>query len=93
MSNVDRMIDNLTPAIDQKCAELRAARKERLEARLFVLLCAMVVLIPALLVFAGVSLTALIAPLAFLSLSVILLLPVLLSGKAANQGEMGYEQT
>lgn len=91
MSNVDRMIDNLTPAIDQKCAELRAARKERLEARLFVLLCAMVVLIPALLVFAGVSLTVLIAPLAFLSLSVILLLPVLLSGK--NQGEMGYEQT
>ena len=89
--NVDRMLDDLSPAIEQKCAELRAARRERLQGRVFVLLCIMVVLIPALLVFAGVSLTVLIAPLAFLSLSVILLLPVLLSGK--NQGEMGYEQT
>ena len=92
-SNVDRMISNLTPAIEQKCAELQTARKERLQSRLFVLLCAMVVLIPALLVFAGVSLTALIAPLAFMALSVLLLLPVLLSGKAGNKGGGIYEQT
>lgn len=91
-SNVDRMMDALSPAIEQKCAELRAARRERLEARLFVLLCAMVALIPALLVLVGVSLTVLIAPLAFMSLSVILLLPVLLSGRTANQGELNYEQ-
>ena len=91
-SNVDRMISNLTPAIEQKCAELQTARKERLQSRLFVLLCAMVVLIPALLVFAGVSLTVLIAPLAFMALSVLLLLPVLLSGKAGNNGGI-YEQT
>lgn len=91
-SNVDRMIDNLTPAIEQKCEELQTARKERLQTRLFVVLCAVVVLIPALLVFAGVSLTLLITPLIFMSLSVILLLPVLLSGKAANQGGIDYEQ-
>ena len=60
---------------------------------MFVLLCAMVVLIPALLVFAGVSLTVLIAPLAFMALSVLLLLPVLLSGKAGNKGGGIYEQT
>mgnify|MGYP007104469133 FL=1 len=92
-SNVDRMISNLTPAIEQKCAELQTARKERLQSRLFVLLCAMVVLIPTLLVFAGVSLTVLIAPLAFMALSVLLLLPVLLSGKAENKGGGIYEQT
>lgn len=92
-SNVDRMISNLTPAIEQKCAELQTARKERLQSRLFVMLCAMVVLIPALLVFAGVSLTVLIAPLAFMALSVLLLLPVLLSGKAGNKGGGIYEQT
>ena len=92
-SNVDRMISNLTPAIEQKCAELQTARKERLQSRLFVLLCAMVVLIPALLVFAGVSLTVLIAPLAFMALSVLLMLPVLLSGKAGNKGGGIYEQT
>ena len=91
-SNVDRMISNLTPAIEEKCEELQTARKERLQSRLFVLLCAMVVLIPALLVFAGVSLTVLIAPLAFMALSV-LLLPVLLSGKAENKGGGIYEQT
>ena len=92
-SNVDRLISNLTPAIEQKCAELQTARKERLQSRLFVLLCAMVVLIPALLIFAGVSLTVLIAPLAFMALSVLLLLPVLLSGKAGNKGGGIYEQT
>ncbi len=91
-SNVDRMINNLTPTIEQKCEELQIARKERLQSRLFILLCAMVVLIPALLVFAGVSLTILIAPLAFMALSVLLLLPVLLSGKAGNQGGIVYEQ-
>lgn len=91
-SNVDRMINNLSPAIEQKCEELQTARKERLQSRLFVLLCAMVMLIPALLVFAGVSLTILIAPLAFMALSVLLLLPVLLSGKAGNQGGIVYEQ-
>ena len=90
--NVDRIISNLTPAIEQKCGELRRARKERLQSRLFVLLCAMVALIPALLVFVGVSLTVLIAPLAFMALSVLFLLPVLLSGKAANQGGVVYEQ-
>ena len=91
-SNVDRMINSLTPAIEQKCEELRTARKERLQSRLFVLLCIMVALIPALLVFAGVSLTILIAPLVFMALSVLLLLPVLLSGKAGNQGGIVYEQ-
>ena len=91
-SNVDRMLENLAPDIEQKCKELQAVRKERLQTRVFALLCAMIVIVPALLVFAGVSLTILIAPLAFMSLSVILLLPVLLSGKAANQGGIIYEQ-
>lgn len=90
-SNVDRMLDSLAPVIDRKCEELQNARKERLQSRLFVLLCVMVVLIPALLVFAGVSLTALVVLLAFMALSVLLLLPVLLSGEAINQGGVVYE--
>lgn len=91
-SNIDRMLDNLASDIDQKCAEIKAMRKERLQSRIFALLCAMVAVVPALLVFAGMSLTVLIAPLIFMSLSVILLLPVLLSGKTANQGGIIYEQ-
>lgn len=91
-SNVDQMLCNLSPAIEQKCEELQKARKERLQTRIFVVLCVMVVSLPALLVFAGISLTLLIAPLLFMSLSVILLLPILLSGKAADQGGIYYEQ-
>ena len=91
-SDVNRMLENLAPDIDRKCAEIRAARKERLQTRVFALLCVMVAVIPALLVFAGVSLTVLIAPLIFMSLSVILLLPVLLSGKTSNLGGMVYER-
>lgn len=91
-SNVECMLENLAPDIEQKCKELQTVRKERLQTRVFALLCAMIVIIPALLVFAGVSLTVLIAPLLFMSLSVILLLPVLLSGKTANQGGSIYEQ-
>lgn len=90
--NADRMLNNLAPAIEQKCEELRTARKDRLQSRLFVVLCAMVVLLPALLVFAGVSLNVLIAPLAFMALSILLLLPVLLSGKTGNQEGIAYEQ-
>lgn len=92
ISDVDRMLENLAPDIERKCEELQAVRKERLQTRVFALLCAMVMIVPALLVFAGVSLTVLIAPLAFMSLSVILLLPVLLSGKTADQGGIIYEQ-
>lgn len=92
ISDVDRMLENLAPDIERKCEELQAVRKERLQTRVFALLCAMVMIVPVLLVFAGVSLTVLIAPLLFMSLSVILLLPVLLSGKTANQGGIIYEQ-
>ena len=99
-SNVEGMIDRLTPAIEQKCEELRAARKQRVQSRIFVLLFAMgldfsfkkLINVPALLVFAGVSLTVLIAPLVFMSLSVVLLLPVLLSGKTTHHGGNVYEQ-
>lgn len=91
-SRVTRTINRLTPAIEQKCSELQAARKERQQARIFILLCAAVLVIPALLVFVGVSLTVLIAPIGFMALSALLLLPTLLSGKTKNQGGTVYEQ-
>lgn len=92
-ADADRVIKNLEPAIEQKCEQLQTARKERMLSRVFVLLCGMVMLIPALLVLAGVSLTVLIAPLVFMALSVLILMPVLLSGKTTDQGEIVYEQT
>lgn len=90
--NVDRMICNLTPAINKKCEELQTVRKEQFQSRLFILLCALIVTLPALLVFGGISLAALIAPVLFMSLSIVILLPALLCGKTAEQGETIYEQ-
>lgn len=90
-SNVDIMINNLAPAIERKCEELQTARKERRQSRIFLLLCAAVIAVPALLVLAGMSLIALIVPLPFMSLSVIVLLPILLSGKNSDHGGNIYE--
>lgn len=91
-SNADKLIKNLSPEIEQKCKELQASRKEKMQSKIFALLCLAVTIIPALLIYAGFSLTLLIAPLIFMSLSVILLLPILISGKAENQGGKIYEQ-
>ncbi len=59
---------------------------------MFVAVCVMVALVPAMLVFAGIALTMLVVPLIFMALSIVLLLPVLLSGKNAAQGGNVYEQ-
>ena len=90
--SVDSLLAGLASDIEKKSEEIRAARSERIKSRLFLLMCAAVVLIPALLVLVGVSLTVLILPTAFMSLGVILLLPTLLSGRAAERGEIIYEQ-
>ena len=87
-SNAEHMIKALTPEIEKKCEELQNTRKERLKLRVFVF----VALVPAMLVFLGIALTMLVAPLIFMALSIVLLLPVLLSGKNAAQGGNVYEQ-
>ena len=91
-SNAVRMIKALTPEIEKKCEELQNTRKERLKLCVFVAVCVMVALVPAMLVFVGIALTMLVAPLIFMALSIVLLLPVLLSGKNAAQGGNVYEQ-
>lgn len=86
--NVEKAIYNLTPAIENKCNEIKAQRKEKLKSRIFVILCVLTVIIPTLLVFAGISLTMFILPIIITSLSVVMLLPILIN----NEGEKNYEQ-
>ncbi len=88
--NADTLITALAPEIDRKCEEIRTARRERKGAVLFTILCAMTVLIPTLLVLSGVSAAALIAPIVFMSICVILLLPILLSGRGSDVGGGAY---
>lgn len=90
--NAEKLIYELTPAIVEKCRELKAARAERLKTRLFVILCAAVAIIPATFVFFGISVATLIVPVAFMSLSAIMLLPVLTSKTGSVQGGNRYEQ-
>lgn len=87
----EKLISDLAPEIDKKCREIKAARKEKLLSRLFVILCITAVTVPALLVFCGISLTALLVPVLFMSLSVILLLPVLLSARFGNGGSFNEQ--
>lgn len=86
--NVEKAIYNLTPAIENKCNEIKAQRKEKLKSRIFVILCVLTVIIPTLLVFAGISLTMFILPIIITSLSVVMLLPILIN----NEGAKNYEQ-
>ena len=90
--NIDSLIDSLMPAIDNKCEELKAARKEKLHTRLFIIVCILVAVIPALLVFAGISVTLIVVPILFMSVSVVMLMPVLISGHTGEQGGENYEQ-
>ena len=75
----DRMLAVLSPVIEEKCAELQRKRQERLWNRLFLVICLLVVTVPAILVFGGVSLTVLLLPAVLLSLALLLLLPVILN--------------
>lgn len=90
--NADELIYNLTPAINEKCDEIIRKRKAALQFRIFMFLCIMTVTIPALLVFAGISLTFIIVPIVFMSLCIVLLLPVLLSNHDKEHGGNLYEQ-
>jgi len=88
----ERLIGRLSPEIDRKCEALKEARREKRQSRLFLLLCALAVLLPAALVLAGMSLLVLLVPVAFMSLSILLLLPVLFSKDADGKEGTMYEQ-
>ena len=90
-SNVDRLIDNLTPAIEEKCEELRASKRQKIGCRIFIFLCAAAILLPVAAVFVGVSLTVFVALPIFMSFCMLFLLPVLISPKNSEGGAI-YEQ-
>lgn len=91
MKDADRMIQNLSLEMDRKCEELQAKHKERIQSRIFLLICILVAVVPALLILVGVSLTMLIVPILLMSLIVVLLLPVLLQGQRSEEGGTLYE--
>lgn len=87
-NDANKLIASLTPQIEEKCAEIKQSRGEKSALRLFMLLCAAVVLIPTLLVFFGISITALLIQAAFITVAFLALSPILIKQQRSNT----YEQ-
>ena len=86
--DTEKMIAMLSPDIDQKCAEIREARREKFYTRLFIFLCTTVIMIPTSFVFLGISLITLLIPAVFTAAAFLLLSPILIS----QQGGRTYDQ-
>ena len=80
MDNADKMIRLLEPEIEEKCAEIRRRRSEKLLQRVFIALAAVLLTVPAALIFMGVSLAAVFVPLVFAAVVILAVLPVMLGG-------------
>ena len=86
MEKVDALIKSLEPEIDLKCAEIRQKKNERFLTKLFIIISAMFLVIPAVLVFFGISLIAIFAPVLFVSAVFLAAMPILV-----RKGEEAYE--
>lgn len=79
---IDRLLLNLDDELERKCCELRLQKRERAFRKLFFFACALFLMLPFLLIFAGINLVTVCVPFAiFLSISLMLLLPVVLGGE------------
>lgn len=83
----EKVIQNLTPSIDKKCAEIKAQRKDKIQTRLFALMCVFAVIIPVVFVIFGISLAIFVAPILFMSICVIVLLPAIINVNGGRKYE------
>lgn len=66
MEKAEILIRVLEPEIDAKCAEIRQKKSERLLTKVFIAAAAIMLIIPALLIFFGVSLFTVFIPIIFI---------------------------
>lgn len=86
MEKVDVLIRTLEPEIDRKCAQIKQRKSERLLTGIFIALAIILLLLPAILIFFGVSLFTIFIPIVFVSAVFLITLPVL-----ASKGVEVYE--
>lgn len=79
MDKADILIRALEPEIDAKCAEIRQKKSERLLTRVFVAAAALMLTVPVLLVFLGISLITIFIPIIFTGLIFLTSSPILIS--------------
>ncbi len=87
MEKVDVLIRVLEPEINKKCAEIRRKKSERLLTGVFISVAALLLVVPAMLVFFGISFFAIIVPSVFVSAVLLAASPILMS-----KGAETYEQ-
>jgi hypothetical protein len=77
MRDAEEMLTILSPSINLKCEELNEIYKKKVHFRLFIILCILAILIPALFVILDISLLILIIPALLTAAAFLILLPIL----------------
>ena len=79
MEKADVLIRALTPEIEAKCAEIRQRKSERLLTRIFIAAAVLMLIVPALLIFRGISLFTVFIPIIFIGAVFLAASPILMS--------------
>ena len=75
----ENMLKRLTPDIEMKCQQIRENKHEKFMARLFAILCAMVLIVPCVLIVVGISIWTILIPVAVLSVVFLIVYAVIFS--------------
>lgn len=87
MEKVDILIKSLEPEIDMKCTEIKQKKSEKVLTGLFILVATMLLIIPVVLIFFGISLIRIFIPIIFTAVVFTAASPFLMS-----KGAESYEQ-
>ena len=87
MEKVDVLIKALEPEIDKKCIQIKQKKNDRLLTVIFMVISAVLLFVPAALVFFGIRLYTVFIPIVFAAAVLLLASPVLVS-----KGAESYEQ-
>ncbi len=79
MDQVEILLKSLEPHIEKKCAELRQRKDERLFAHLFLALSGLILVLPVVLIFFGVSVMMIFLPVLFVAAVILTALSVFIS--------------
>lgn len=79
MEKADILIQVLEPEIDAKCAELRQKKSEKILTKVFIAAAVLMLTIPALLIFWGISVVTIFIPIIFIGAVFLTASPILIS--------------
>lgn len=82
MDKKEEMLFKLQGEIDKKCSEIKQEKAKAMWEKLFLLTCVLFIVLPVVLIFAGVNLLAVLMPVAvYLSICIFIFSPIILNNK------------